>query len=117
MRRICSTVAPGRPSSRAEGSSMKSVFSRRTERMRRPGKAWRKPRATVSTSGSSGIFLFYSFAGRPTNGGGMKLRKRDAGRGDDAGHAQDLRIFFFGERANGHAGIFPEFNSAQELVF
>jgi len=44
------------------------------------------------------------------------LRKRDAGGGDDAGEAEDFGIFFVGERRNGEARIFEEFDFAQGLL-
>src|SRR5712664_2712010 len=46
---------PGKCSSSAAGSSIKSVLPSETEMIRRPRIACRNPRATVSTSGSSGI--------------------------------------------------------------
>src|ERR1700722_8652330 len=45
----------GRCRSIKEGSSMKSVFRSVTDRIRRPSTVNRNPRATVSTSGSSGM--------------------------------------------------------------
>jgi len=48
---------PGRCSSSATGSSMKSVLPKRTDKIVRPKINWRSPRTTVSTSGSSGMFF------------------------------------------------------------
>src|ERR1700722_19143858 len=55
--------------------------------------------------------------GNEENSFQFDLRQWDAGGGDDSGHAQDFGIFFFGQRANGHASVFQEFDFAQELVF
>src|SRR6266568_7412768 len=54
-RSTASIWRPGKFCSSAAGSSIKSVLPSVTERIRRPRIACRNPRATVSTSGSSGI--------------------------------------------------------------
>jgi len=77
-RSTASMRRPGRCCSSATGSSIKSVFPSVTDRIRRPRIVRRNPRATVSTSGSSGIGganLQNSTAARAM----LFARKREAG--------------------------------------
>jgi hypothetical protein len=43
--------------------------------------------------------------------------QRNAGGSHDAGHAQDLGIFFVGERADSEARILQKFYFAQQTIF
>ena len=81
---------------------MKSVFPKRTRYNRAPGQHGSQP--------AHNRFDFRQL--RHGNGVARKLRKRQAGRGHDAGHAQNLLILLLGYRRNNQPHVLQEFHFA-----